>query len=412
MREPVAEPVSPSFLFEGGAEAQLTDTGLRETLVALRRHLHAHPEVGFEEHETSRFLRRWFVEQGFDVTGPYAGTGFTVEIAGALPGPTVGYRADMDALPIQDAKEVPYASKCAGVAHLCGHDAHMAVACGVALLVHEARGRMAGSVRLLFQPCEEKSPSGAPRMIAEGATEGLEAIYAIHVDPTLAVGRFGLRVGALTAACAPWRMRVTSGQAGHSARPHETVDTIWVATQILNHLYQLAGRVTDARKPAVLTVTRFHGGEAFNVIPGTVEFGGSLRGTDREGFAFLREKMRRVAGALGALYGADVDVDFLDDLPAVMNTAAEVETIRQAVLARFGPEAVKDLPIPSMGGEDFAWYLEKLPGALVRVGSATGPETRYPLHHARFDIDEAALPLAAHLMAEVLLLHLGRAAAA
>ena len=205
-------------------------------------------------------------------------------------------------------------------------------------------------------------------------------------------------------------MTVESERSGHSARPHEAVDTIWVATQIATELYQLAGRVTDARKAAVLTLCSIHGGDALNVIPARVEFGGTLRCVDGETFSYLCEKIRRVAGALGAVYKANVNVEFESVLPAVVNTAPEVEGARRAARELFGPEAAVDIPLPSMGGEDFAFYLQKIPGAMVRVGSASGPETRYPLHHARFDIDEGALPLAARLMAEVCVGDLARRA--
>ena len=391
--------------------APISDVQLHAILSPLRRHLHAHPEVGFEEHDTSRFLRDWLTKQGFEVQGPIATTGLIVEIEGAFPGPTIGYRADMDALPIQDAKEVRYASRTSGVAHLCGHDAHMTIACGVALLAREAAPRMHGNVRIFFQPNEERSPSGAPQMIAEGVLDDLTAVYAVHMDPTISVGRFGLRDGALTAGTSPFLVRITSGQAGHSARPHETVDTVWLATQILTQFYQLAGRVTDARKTAVITATRFRAGDALNVIPGDVEFGGTLRCIDAQTMTELREKMRRVAGSMGALYGADVDVDYADRLPPVINTHDEIQTVHETVIAQFGAEAIRELPIPSMGGEDFAFYLEHVPGAMVRIGSASGPETRYPLHHARFDIDETALSHAARLMSEVLLRDLEKRAA-
>jgi len=384
---------------------------LLQTLTALRRHLHRNPELGFEEVETSAYLRAWLEARGFTLSAPLGGTGFAVEIEGVLPGPTVGYRADMDALPTPDAKDVSYASARDGVGHLCGHDGHMAIACGVALLVRAQRERLAGRVRIFFQPNEERPPSGAPRLIAEGVLDGLDAVYAVHVDPTIAVGRFGLRVGALTAACAPFIVRIKTGNAGgHSARPHEAVDTVWIASQILTQYYQLAGRVTDARNSSIITVCTLSGGEALNVIPSEVEFGGMLRSADTQTFAYLREKMRRVAGGLGALYGADVDVDFVDILPAVVNTAAEVGTVREAAEAVFGPGATRELPLPSMGGEDFAFYLERVPGAMVRVGSASGSDTRYPLHHARFDLDEQALPLAARLMTETLLRHNARRA--
>ena len=376
---------------------------LKSDLVALRRRLHTTPELGFKELETSATLRSWLAERGLEPSGPMAGTGFVVEIEGAHPGPTVGYRADMDALPITEATEAIYKSQRPGAMHACGHDAHMAIASGVALLARERRDDLHGSIRVLFQPAEEIAPSGAPAMIEAGVLDGLDAIYAVHVDPSLSVGRFGTRIGPMTAACSPFVVRVESERSGHSARPHEAVDTVWVATQIVEQLYQLVGRVTDARKAAVLTVCRFHAGDALNVVPASVEFGGTLRCVDGETLMYLREKIRRVAGALGAVYGADVDVDYEHVLPAVVATAAEVATARETTRSLFGQGAAVDIPLPSMGGEDFAYYLQHVPGAMVRVGSASGPQTRYPLHHARFDLDEEAIPLAAQLMTEVCL---------
>lgn len=380
-------------------------------LTGLRRHLHQYPEVGFEEHETSKYIRDWLALQGFTSHGPLAKTGFYVEVSGVLPGPTIGYRADMDALPAQDGKGIEYASRNDGVAHLCGHDAHTAVACGVATLLREQQDRLRGTVRVFFQPNEESNPSGAPVMIDEGVLDGLESVYAIHVDPTIAVGRFGLRDGALTAGCLAFRVKVIAGQAGHSARPHETVDTVWLATQILHQFYQLVGRITDSRRTAIITATRFNAGEAYNVIPMSVEFGGTLRCTDAEALVYLRDKMRRVAGSMGALYGADVDIDYGTPLPPVVNTRYEMKTVRAAVSAIYGEESIREIPVPSLGGEDFAFYLEEVPGAMVRIGSAGGPESRYPLHHDRFDIDEAALPPAARLMTEVLIRDLEKRAA-
>ena len=380
-------------------------------LTGLRRHLHQYPEVGFEEHETSQYIRNWLALQGFTVHGPIAKTGFYVQVDGALPGPSIGYRADMDALPAQDGKEVEYASRNDGVAHLCGHDAHMAVACGVATLLREQQDRLRGTVRVFFQPNEESNPSGAPVMIDEGILDGIESVYAIHMDPTIAVGRFGLRDGAITAGCSAFRVKVVAGQAGHSARPHETVDTVWLATQILHQFYQLVGRVTDSRRTAIITATRFNAGEAYNVIPMSVEFGGTLRCTDAEALVFLRDKMRRVAGSMGALYGADVDIDYGVPLPPVVNTTDEIKIVREAIAAAYGEETIREIQVPSLGGEDFAYYLEHIPGAMVRVGSAGGSESRYPLHHDRFDIDETAMPAAARVMTEVLIMDLEKRAA-
>jgi amidohydrolase len=391
-----------------------TDT-LAADLVALRRALHRRPEVGFAEHETSALLRAWFEERGFTVGPPLAGTGFAVEIEGTAPGaehgPTVGYRADMDALPVAEGSGAEYASEHAGLMHACGHDAHMAIACGVAVVARARAAEMRGRLRVFFQPNEERAPSGAPVLIRDGVLDGLSAVYAVHVDPTLEAGRFGIRAGTLQAGCSPFTVTVSGGQSGHSARPHDSVDTVWVATRIAGELYELAGRVTDARRPAVLTLCRFRAGDALNVIPAEVEFGGTLRAVDTETLVQLREAVERIAVGVGAAHDAGVQVTFTDLLPAVVNTPEETARARASVVARIGAGAAVEMALPSMGGEDFAYYLEHVPGAMVRVGTAGGPETRFPLHHARFDLDERALPLAADVMADVCLRDLADRAA-
>lgn len=371
--------------------------------MAARRHLHQYPEVGFEEYQTGRYLKSLLDEYGLRVHGPYGGTGFAVDIIGAHPGPTIGYRTELDALPAQDAKSVPYSSRHRGVAHLCGHDAHMATAFGVALLLDRNRARLHGTVRVLFQPNEEGIPTGAPKVIQDGGIDGLKEIFCIHVDPTLDVGRFGLRSGPVTAATASWMVHIFNSQSGHSARPHETIDTVWLASQILSGFYQLPGRIHDARRTAVLTATRFHAGEALNVIPDRVQFGGTLRAVDMDTMRFLSSRMREMVEHLGALHGAEVRYEVDLGLPPVINDRDLVGAINHIASELQGPEQVHWIPEPSMGGEDFAFYLQHIPGALVRVGTRGGPDSAYPLHHALFDIDERALPLAAHLMSEVLI---------
>ncbi|PSQ99347.1 MAG: amidohydrolase [Bacteroidetes bacterium QS_9_68_14] len=386
------------------------DAALSELLVSIRRHLHRNPEVGMQEHETSHFIRETLASYGLDVHGPVAETGCWVDIEGSAhgsangrsAGPRVGYRADIDALPMQDAKSVSYHSRNDGVAHLCGHDAHAAVAVGVALLLHARRARLPGGARVFFQPNEESVPSGAPLMIEEGVLDGLEAVYAMHAAPGLEAGRYGLKTGPVTAASDQFEATVRGQGSGHSARPHEGVDTVWLAHQIIQSFYQLAGRISDARHPAVLTVCRMAGSSAHNVIPPAASFGGTLRTIDAEDRTFLREKMRRVAEETAALHGGSADLDLVIGAPPVVNDERAVETARQAVTERFGEEAVYDIPKTSMGAEDFAYYLREVPGALIRVGTQSGPDTRYPLHDTRFDLDEGVLAPTARLMADLL----------
>lgn len=378
---------------------------LSTLLTTVRRHLHMHPEVGWQEVQTAAFIREVLEMHGLAVHGPVAKTGLWTEIEGAHDGPTIGYRADIDALPIQDAKTAAYRSTHAGVGHLCGHDAHTAVAIGVALLLHRMRDRLRGRVRVFFQPNEEGMDSGAPVMIRDGVLDGLAAVYAVHADPTLPTGVFGLKSGAMTAAADRVRVVVAGPGTGHSARPHQAVDTIWVATQILNALYQQVGRVTDTRNPAVLTICRIHGGEAYNVIPQEVEFGGTLRCTDPDDRAKLGDLIKSTAHHVGGLYGAIISAEVQRGAPPVLNDEHLTEHAWTAIRDLRGTDALFRIPRPSMGAEDFAYYLEHVPGVLVRMGTASGPETEHALHHGCFDIDERALALTAHVMAEVLRAH-------
>lgn len=379
---------------------------LAPMLVSIRRHLHMNPELGLQEYQTSRFIRETLEMHGLEVHGPLAETGLYVDVDGAHDGPTVAYRADIDALPIQDAKDAPYASTNDGVAHLCGHDAHTALGIGVALLLSRLRDEIYGTARVFFQPNEEGMPSGAPLMIRDGVLDGVDAAYAVHVDPTLPVGQFGLITGAATASTDRFKITVVAPTTGHSARPHQAADTIWIATQILNTIYQFHGRITDTRNASVMTVCRFHGGEAYNVIPRDVEFGGTLRCTDAGDRLFLRDEITRAAIEIAERCGARAEVFFEHGAPPVMNDAMAIANVHRTVQEEAGTAAIHHIHRPSMGAEDFAYYLEKVPGALVRVGTADGPATRHPLHDACFDIAEDALAPAAQVMARVLINHL------
>ncbi len=381
-------------------------TSFQDFLVATRRHLHQHPEIGFQEFQTSRFIRETLESHGLEVQGPLATTGLYVDIVGAMPGPRIGYRADIDALPIQDAKQKPYASRNAGVAHLCGHDVHTTIALGIALRLHELRDELSGTVRVFFQPNEEGNPSGAPVMIRDGVLEGLEAAYALHADPTLATGKIGLIKGPATASSVRFLVEVNSPSTGHSARPHETTDTIWVATQILNLFYQLTGRVSDPRDATVLTACRIHAGDAYNVIPSFVEFGGTLRSTSIETNERIRLQMLTAAEEIAARYGATAAVSFDDGVPPVINDDRLIDHIERTLRTTIGDHVIYAIPRPSMGAEDFANYQRHIPGAMVRLGTSHNAATSYPLHDAHFDIDEAAMPFAIEAMTNIMMAHL------
>ncbi|PEN14940.1 N-acyl-L-amino acid amidohydrolase [Longibacter salinarum] len=405
-------PVDAAHLPDNVADVVGDDVTLARLLIAIRRHLHMNPEIGMQEHSTSQFIRTTLEGYGLDVTGPVAGTGLFVDIEGTKEPVNgephkIGYRADIDALPAADQKHCPYRSQNPGVAHLCGHDAHTAVGIGVALVLNQMRDEIPGTVRVFFQPNEEGLPSGAPLMIRSGVLDGLEAVYGIHVDPTLDVGRYGLLTGPVTAASDRFDVYVRQEGTGHSARPHEGADTIWIANQIMNQFYQLAGRVTDARNAAVLTVCKMQGSDAHNVIPETAQFGGTLRSINQADRETIRQHMRRTAEEFGKMYDANVELAFEDGAPPVVNDGRAVSNIARSIKSMFGEQAIYNIPQSSMGGEDFAYYLQELPGAFIRVGTSSSPKTSFPLHHHQFDIDERPLAPTARLMSRVLVNHLG-----
>ncbi len=378
-------------------------------LVPLRRHLHAHPELGFEEHETARFIARTLEGLGLDVHR-VADTGAFVDIVGAQPGPMVGYRADIDALPIQDAKtDVPYASTVPGVAHLCGHDAHTTVAIGVAKLLLESRDTLRGTVRVFFQPNEEGTPSGAPRMIEAGVLDGMTAVYGIHVDPTLETGVFGLISGPVTASADRFDLTVRGPSTGHAARPHTVVDTPYLATTLAQHLYTLAGRVTDVRRAAIFTICRMQAGDAYNVIPREVVLGGTLRCVDGEIRRQMQSAITRACTHFGAMHDAEIRALFHNGAPPVVNDDALIAHADATLRHLYGDDAVFYYELPSMGAEDFAFYTERIPGAFLRVGTRCDGRTSHAVHDALFDLDERALPLAAQAMAEIVRTHAARA---
>lgn len=383
---------------------------MREFLVGVRRHLHRHPELGFAEFETSRYIRTTLEDRGVAVSGPIAQTGLFVDIEGDHPGETVAYRADIDALPIQDLKIVPYVSSVDGVAHLCGHDAHTSIAVGTVLTLAQRKDEIHGRVRVFFQPCEEGQPSGALAMIKDGVLNGVEAIFASHVDPTLSVGKYGLITGPVTAGYDSFVIRVKGNSTGHSARPHQSTDTVWIAVQVMNALYQIVGRVNDARNSSILTITRMSGGKALNVIPRMVEFGGSLRSVHRSDQALLRRQVEKTTRQFAALYNAEIEFELFPGAPAVVNHPSLMETVEDTIVDLYGEDAIFRVTVPSMGSEDFAHYLDHIPGALIRVGTSDGPSTSHPLHDSRFDIAESALAPATDMISQTLINHLKRRA--
>lgn len=375
-----------------------------EELIALRRNLHQHPELGWNESETSEKISKNLADAGFRSSNGLAGYGLYTDI-GKNNGPMVAYRADMDALPIQDQKQVPYASKVPGCAHMCGHDVHSTIALGVARILGQFSDQLDGRVRVIWQPAEETQPSGAPEMISAGVLDGVRAIYGAHCDPTLETGRLSIRRGAETAAFDSFMITVKSDSTTHSARPHMGTDTIWIANQIIQNMYQFIGRITDVLKPTTISICTFHAGEALNVIPNTVEFGGTIRTVSDDKREGIRTYVKSLIGSMQSLYDVQIDIRFGMGAPPVLNDDRLHDHALHLIYQQMGKNAYRERE-QSMGAEDFSFYTRIVPSLFIRVGSAGSPQTSYPLHSSLFDVDERMIAPTVAFMSWLLIRHL------
>jgi amidohydrolase len=392
----------------------MTVTSLRDEVqslaadaIALRRELHMHPELGFHEFNTSRIVAERLRALGLEVQTGIAGTGVIGLLRGARPGRCVLLRADMDALPIEEQNDVPYRSRVAGVMHACGHDGHTAGLLTVARLLAERRNQFAGIVKFCFQPCEENPPGGAKPMIEAGVLEEphVDACFGLHIWQSLPVGTIGVVPGPAMANSDRFRI-VVRGRGGHAAQPHLTVDSVVVASQIVVALQTVVARNVSPLKPAVVTVGSLHAGTTYNVIADTAELKGTLRSFDPETRRLLPARVEAVARAVAESLGATIDWEFLEGYPACVNDPAMATLVREVAGGLIGPENVLQ-PEPTMGGEDFAYFLQQRPGCFWFVGSRNEERgLTFGHHHPRFDIDEAALPIAIESLTAVALRYL------
>ena len=355
--------------------------------VALRRVLHRHPELSWQETATTGRVAEHLAAAGLEPCIRPEGTGLLVDV-GRPRGPLVAFRADLDGLPIQETSAAEYASAVPGVMHACGHDAHTAIAAGIARTLAAAED-LPGRVRFLFQPAEEHLPGGAARLVAEGALDGVEAIAAFHVDPSLPPGSVGFKAGGITGASD--RLRVTlTGPGGHTSRPHQTVDLIHTAARVITDLPGLLRRTIDPRRALVVAFGRVQGGTIDTAIPTEVQLGGTVRVFDADLWRSLPATVERMIHEIVTPLEAKAEVDYERGSPPVVNDPAVTAALCRAAEEALGLDAV--LPTEqSLGSEDFAWYLESVPGCLIRLGSAL-PDRRVDLHASDFDIDERAVP--------------------
>ena len=367
-------------------------------LIEFRRHLHAHPELSGEEHQTAALiagdlrLAGWRVREGMGRTG-------VVADLGPEQGPKLGLRVDMDALPIEEQTNLPYASLRQGVMHACGHDLHSTVGLGVARLL-AAEPQLPVGMRLLFQPAEEIA-QGARWMREAGATEGLEALFGLHVFPSLPVGTVGLRSGSLTAAAGELEIEII-GQSGHGARPHQSVDAIWIASRVVTGLQEAISRRLDALHPVVVSFGRIEGGKAFNVIADRVNLLGTVRCLSNDVHEQLPRWIEETVLALCEGFGATASVNYRCIAPPVDNDPRLTALLERCAIDQLGPNHVLRLEQPSLGAEDFAELIRDVPGMMFRLGVA-GPDGCAPLHNGHFLPDEGCLGVGVRVLTATML---------
>lgn len=361
---------------------------LYEEMRGWRRHLHAHPELGFREYETTAFIRSLLEEWGLPYEAPLP-TATVARVCGDIPGPVLVIRADIDALPIQEESIVSYASTRPGVMHACGHDGHTAILLGLAKLLSRSRDTLRGEVRLLFQPAEEPADSGAPKVIESGTLDGAMAIVGLHVRSVMDTGVIALTDGVNLASDDRFDITVV-GAGGHGGYPHQTTDALTIAAGLVTQLQTLVSRRVDPMSPAVVSVGSLHAGDAYNVIPGEARMSGTIRTLSPGTRDILESELIGLAKAYAAAHHAKAEVAFYRGTPPLINHSGAVEFVRPAAEAAVGADRVVSLP-PRMGGEDFAYYGEHLPSVFAVIGA--GDETSFPQHHPRFDINEEVLAI-------------------
>jgi amidohydrolase len=357
-------------------------------IIEFRRDLHAHPELSFKEYRTTDKLAERLEEAGLKPRR-LEGTGLTVDV-GSGPIATA-LRGDIDALPIIEETGLPFASKNHGVTHACGHDIHTATMLGIALVLHrmDLEEPLGGTVRIIFQPAEETMPGGALSCIEQGVLDGVPRIMALHCDPRINVGQIGTRIGPITSASDTIKIEL-SGRGGHTSRPHLTEDLVFALAQIAVNVPAVLSRRVDVRSGVSVVWGQVSAGSAPNAIPGTGYMAGTMRCLDRDAWHSAGELLDDVVKQVAAPYGVEVHLEHTRGVPPVVNSEHETAIIEASARAELGEHAVVLTP-QSMGGEDFAWFLADLPGAMMRLGTRTPGGEEYDLHRGDYIVDERAL---------------------
>ena len=361
-----------------------------EEIISWRRYLHQNPELSFQESNTAKFIANRLRSFGIEVKEQVGGNGVVGVIEGNHPGKTIAFRADFDALPIHDEKTVEYKSTVEGVMHACGHDGHTSSLLAVAKVLNNNRHQINGKVVLIFQHAEEKPPGGAKFMIEDGVLDGVDYVFGGHLATELLIGKIATKSGPVMASVDAFTITL-QGRGGHGARPHQTVDTVAIGSQLVGHLQQIVSRRINPIEPAVVTVGSFHAGNAFNIIADSAVLEGTVRAMNSEVRKQIEAEIRAILEGVKVADRIDYTLDYTHGYPVLVNHKEEAALIEKIVKETFSHDAFVEKDIV-LGAEDFAYYLEQRPGAYFYVGASNERvETQYPHHHPRFDFDEKAL---------------------
>jgi amidohydrolase len=372
------------------AKIQSIAETLAPRLIEIRRHLHAHPELSGQEHQTAAYIAGVLSAAGLHTQEAVGKTGVVGELAGAGTDPRLlAIRTDMDALPIVERTGLAFSSRNEGVMHACGHDVHTTVGLGTAMILAQLGEELPGNMRFIFQPAEEIA-QGATWMVADGVMQAVDGIFSLHVFPSILAGSIGIRYGALTAAADDLEMTIM-GESGHGARPHEAIDAIWIASQVITGLQQAISRTQNPLRPIVLTIGTISGGRAPNIIADRVQMSGTVRSLHPETHAMLPDWIEQVVTDICRTYGAKCQVNYRRGVPSVQNDLMLTQILESSARAAWGSDRVHILPEPSLGAEDFSVYLQHAPGTMFRLGVGAPDHKNHPLHHPQFMVDETAI---------------------
>jgi amidohydrolase len=363
---------------------------LAPRLTEIRRHIHAHPELSGQEYQTAAYVAGVLSSCGLQVQETIGKTGVMGDLVGKTPSQNVlAIRTDMDALPIQERTNLDFASRKPGIMHACGHDVHTTVGLGTAMVLSQLNEAIQGTTRFIFQPAEEIA-QGAAWMVQDGVMRDVNAIFGVHVFPSIVARNIGIRYGCLTAAADDLEIYIY-GESGHGARPHEAIDAIWIASQVVTTLQQAISRTQNPLRPIVLTIGQINGGRASNVIADRVWLSGTVRSLHPETHANLPEWIEGIVANICQAYGATYEVKYSRGVPAVINDSYLTQILEEAGREAWGNDRIEILNEPSLGSEDFSVYLQHAAGSMFRLGVGYSDQYNFPLHHPEFKVNEAAI---------------------